>query len=32
VTSDSQVNVNALHIVSDQLADSVSSNTIDVTP
>jgi hypothetical protein len=32
VTSDSQVNVIASHIVSDQLADSVTSNTIDVTP
>ena len=32
VTSDSQVNVTASHNVSDQLADSVGSNTIDVTP
>ena len=32
VTSDSQVNVIASHNVSDQLADSVTSNTIDVTP
>jgi hypothetical protein len=32
VTSDSQVNVIASHIVSDQLADSVTFNTIDVTP
>jgi hypothetical protein len=32
VTSDSQVNVTASHNVSDQLADSVTSNTIDVTP
>jgi hypothetical protein len=32
VTSDSQVNVYASHIVSDQQADSVASNTIDVTP
>ena len=31
-TSDSQVTVIADHIVSDQLADSVTSNTIDVTP
>jgi hypothetical protein len=26
------VNVTASHIVSDQLADSVGSNTIDLTP
>ena len=32
VTSDSQVNVIASHNVSDQLADSVTSNAIDVTP
>jgi hypothetical protein len=32
VTSDSQLNVIASHDVSDQLADSVTSNTIDVTP
>jgi hypothetical protein len=32
VTSDSQGTVMASHIVSDQLADSVTSNTIDVTP
>jgi hypothetical protein len=32
VTSDSQVNVTASHNVSDQVADSVTSNTIDVTP
>jgi hypothetical protein len=32
VTSDSQVSVNAWHSVSDQLADSVTSNTTDVTP
>jgi hypothetical protein len=32
VTSDSQVTVIASHDVSDQLADSVTSNTIDVTP
>jgi hypothetical protein len=32
VTSDSQVTVIASHNVSDQLADSVTSNTIDVTP
>jgi hypothetical protein len=32
VTSDSQLNVIASHDVSDQLADSVASNTIDVSP
>jgi len=32
VTSDSQVAVNAWHTVSSQLADSVTSNTTDVTP
>jgi hypothetical protein len=32
VTSDSQVTVIASHNVSDQVADSVTSNTIDVTP
>jgi hypothetical protein len=32
VTSDSQLNVIASHNVSDTLADSVTSNTIDVTP
>jgi hypothetical protein len=32
VTSDSQVFVNASHIVSSQLADSVESNTTTVTP
>jgi hypothetical protein len=32
VTSDVTLNVYADHIVSDQLADSVASNTIDVTP
>jgi hypothetical protein len=32
VTSDSQVNVTASDNVSDQVADSVGSNTIDVTP
>lgn len=32
VTSDPQVNVVASHIVSDQLADSVTSNTVGVTP
>lgn len=32
VTSDSQVNVSAWHTVSDQMADSVESNTTDVTP
>ena len=32
VTSDSQVFVNAWHTVSSQLADSVESNTTDVTP
>ena len=32
VTSDSQVNVTASHNVSDQVADSVTSNAIDVTP
>jgi hypothetical protein len=32
VTSDVTLNVYADHIVSDQLADSVPSNTIDVTP
>lgn len=32
VTSDSQLNVIASPIVSDQLADSVTSNAIDVTP
>lgn len=32
VTSDSQVTVVASHDVSDQLADSVTSNTTDVTP
>jgi hypothetical protein len=32
VTSDSQVNVEAWHTVSDQTADSVESNTTDVTP
>ena len=32
VTSDSQVSVFAWHTVSDQLADSVTSNTTDVTP
>ena len=32
VTSDSQVTVIASHNVSDQLADSVTSSTIDVTP
>jgi trimeric autotransporter adhesin len=32
VTSDSQVNVNAWHSVSDQTADSVESNTTDVIP
>jgi hypothetical protein len=32
VTSDSQVTVVASHNVSDQVADSVTSNTIDVTP
>jgi hypothetical protein len=32
VTSDSQLNVIASHNVSDQPADSVTSNTIDVTP
>jgi len=32
VTSDSEVSVTAWHTVSDQLADSVTSNTTDVTP
>jgi hypothetical protein len=32
VTSDSQASVYAWHAVSDQLADSVASNTTDVTP
>jgi hypothetical protein len=32
VTADSQVFVTAWHAVSDQLADSVASNTTDVTP
>jgi hypothetical protein len=32
VTSDSPVSVDASHTVSSQLADSVTSNTIDVTP
>jgi hypothetical protein len=32
VTSDSQVYVSAWHTVADQLADSVASNTITVTP
>jgi hypothetical protein len=32
VTSDSQVSVDASHTVSSQLADSVTSNTIDVIP
>jgi hypothetical protein len=32
VTSDSQVSVNAWHTVSSQLADSVTSDTTDVTP
>lgn len=32
VTSDSQVNVTASHNVGDQVADSVGSNTIDLTP
>jgi hypothetical protein len=32
VTSDVQLNVYADHVVDDLLADSVSSNTIDVTP
>jgi hypothetical protein len=32
VTSDSQVSVIAWHTVSDQIADSVTSNTTDVTP
>jgi hypothetical protein len=32
VTSDSPVTVIASHNVSDQVADSVTSNTIDVTP
>lgn len=32
VDSDSQVSISAMHLVQDQGADSVTSNTIDVTP
>ena len=32
VDPDSQVSISAMHLVDNQGADSVSSNTIDVTP